>query len=109
MKNLNLKAACLLELSGELTPAARQKLLDKITHDPATHLEYEMMRERYGMFGEMAIPEPSALERKLIPARIKRAVHLALRQREKWASPRSMLVRCAACIAIAAFCAAGWG
>ena len=78
MDNLNLKQTCLLEVSGELTTGARRRLFDEISHDPTACMQYEAVRSAFSILDLLPIPEPSAEERRLIPARIKAANHAAL-------------------------------
>jgi hypothetical protein len=111
MNRLNVKLASLLDASGELDQSARQKLLSQIASDPAASTEYRATQENFCLLGILPIPEPSALERRLIPAMIKRAIARALY--EKKTGLKRLLVRCLggtlALAACAAVCALLWG
>jgi ferric-dicitrate binding protein FerR (iron transport regulator) len=110
MNRLNVKLTSLLDASGELDQSARRKFLSQITNDPAAAAEFRATHENFTLLGVLPIPEPSALERRLIPAMIKRAIGCALQ--EKQARWRRMLVRWAggamALAACAAICTMLW-
>ncbi|HEY4330206.1 MAG TPA: hypothetical protein VGN88_10760 [Phycisphaerae bacterium] len=78
MSKLNLKEASLLDISGELEEGAREELRAKIAVDSADFSEYEKIQENFKLLEHLPIPEPSAAERKRIPAMIKKAIHAAL-------------------------------
>lgn len=106
---LNQKQKCLLDASGELSEAAREALLEEAKNNLQLQAEIEDARERFAVFGALPIPEPSAAERKSIPATIKRAVHGALIEHEKQATPPrrlGLVVRLAAGGLALAACAA---
>ena len=92
----NLKQKCLLDASGELTDAAREALREEAAESPQVKAEYETARENFAVFSALPIPEPSAAERKYIPAMIKRSIHGALLEREKRAGRMALLSRWAA-------------
>ncbi len=94
MNRLTHKEALLLALSGELGDAARRDVMRQVAQDPILNAEYQEAREGMELLATMAIPEPSAEERRRIPATIKKLVHQALQQKE--AGPRFSLGRYAA-------------
>ena len=81
MNNLSLTEACLLDVSGELAPPARQALYDYISQNPDAGIEYEAIRAQFELLGALPIHEPSAVRRREIPAQVKLAIH-ALLQRQ---------------------------
>jgi len=96
----------LLAASGELSPAAQKALLREIKENPEIRAEYESACEDLGVLSILPIPEPSAAERRAIPAEIKRLIHLALEEREKRARWPRVLVRWASAGLAAAACVA---
>jgi hypothetical protein len=80
MSKLNLKQASLLDASGELSSPARHQLMAHISRDSAAQEEYRQTGENFAILQTLPIPEPSAAQRQFIPARIKQAIHRALRQ-----------------------------
>lgn len=86
MSKLNFKEASLLDASGELSRPARRKLMDRIFGDSAAQKEYQAAQENFALLQSLPIPEASALQRQLIPATIKKALHRALHQHEKQAA-----------------------
>jgi len=101
MENLDLKQRSLLELSGELTPAARKDLFDEISNSPASCQEYEQVRDDFALLCMLPIPEPSAEERRSIPAQIKRSIRAGAVRPTKRAGMGRLLVQCAASLLIA--------
>ena len=93
MSNLNLKQMCLLELSGELSPAARRQLLARLANDPEASQLFETLRDQYSVLNVLPIPEPSAEERQRIPRTFKRAIRIALEAPHKSARRARMLIR----------------
>jgi anti-sigma factor RsiW len=83
MSKLNLKQASLLDASGELSSPARRQLIAHISENPAAQDQYRKTSENFAILQSLPFPEPSASQRQLIPARIKHALHRALRQCEK--------------------------
>jgi hypothetical protein len=83
MSKLNLQQASLLDASGELSSPARRQLMAHISAHPDAQEEYRQTCENFAILQELAFPEPSAAQRQLIPARIKHALHRALRQRSR--------------------------
>jgi anti-sigma factor RsiW len=71
----------LLAASGEMSDAARREVLAHVAQDPELNADYQEIREGMELLGNLPIPEPSAAERKEIPATIKKAVHQALQQK----------------------------
>ena len=107
--NLNLQQKSLLEASGELSPSARQKLLQQVQNDPSASADYRAAHRNFAIFDFLPIPEPSAAQRQYIPRMLKNAIHTALAQHEKQAFRTRLLIRCAAgamalaaCVAICA-------
>jgi hypothetical protein len=82
MGRLNLQQASLLDASGELGEVARQKLVIRIVDDPVARRQYEAAQADLAVLQILPMPEPSAAERLAIPAMIKKAIRLALRERE---------------------------
>jgi hypothetical protein len=108
MNRLNVKLASLLDASGELDQSARQKLLSQIANDPAGSAEYRAAQENFAVLGILPMPEASALERRLIPAMIKRAIGRALNEQKArwkrllagWVGGATALAACAALCAL---------
>jgi hypothetical protein len=86
MSKLNFKEASLLDASGELRPATHRQLMARISRDSAAQQQYQESQENLALLASLPIPEPSAAERRAIPARIKQALHRTLRQHEKQAA-----------------------
>ena len=86
MARLNLKLASLLDASGELGEPARQKLAIRIIDDPEACRQHDAAREDLSLLQVFPIPEPSAAERRMIPSMIKKAIRLALLEKEAAAS-----------------------
>jgi hypothetical protein len=108
--NLDLKQKCLLELSGELPPAARKELIHQISNDPEACNTYESVRENYSLLDFLPFVEPSAAERRAIPATIKQLVHGELMRPAIQARRGRLLIRCAAMITIVAMIGTvAWG
>lgn len=80
MSKLNLKQASLLDASGELSAPARRQLMAHISQNPAAQEQYQQSCENFAILQNLPMPEPSAAQRRFIPARIKQAIHRALRQ-----------------------------
>ena len=74
MTRWNLKQASLLELSGELSSAARAKLFEYLRRNPVANSEFQSLRENLQLLQSLPIPEPSAAQRRTIPATIKNAL-----------------------------------
>lgn len=85
MNRLTHKQALLLAASGEMSDAARREVMAHVAQDPELNADYQDIREGMELLGNLPIPEPSAVERREIPATIKKAVHEALHQK---AAPR---------------------
>jgi len=88
---LNFREACLLDASGELTPAAREELLQYLRENPAAASEYHEILETF----EAARPAPqefSARQRFEFPVQIKAAIAGEL-LRQKQAGTRARLIR----------------
>ena len=102
MDNLKLKQTCLLDASGELTPAARKEFIKHISQDPEAYQQYESTYGAFALLGLLPIPEPSAHERRAIPAQIKKAIHAAMAGPVKQARRARMLIRYAALTALLA-------
>ena len=101
MDRLTQKQALLLTVSGEVSPAARRAIMAQVMQDPALNSEYQEMREGMELLSALPIPEPSAAERREIPAFIKQTLRQALQEKE--AASRFLLRRYAAgALAIAA-------
>ena len=108
MNRLNVKLVSLLDASGELDQSARQKLLSQIANDSSASAEYRAAQENFSLLGILPMPEPSALERRLIPAMIKRAIGRALREERArwkrvlagWLGGATALAACAAVCAV---------
>jgi hypothetical protein len=100
MSNLNLKQTCLLDVSGELPPEARKELLGQISNDPAAINQYETIRKDFALLSMLPIPEPSAEERRRIPATIKGAVNAAFAAPVNQARRFGLLTRYAAAAAV---------
>jgi len=98
------KLTSLLDASGELDQSARQKLLSQVANDPAASADYRAAQENFSLLAVLPMPEPSALERRLIPAMIKRALGRALY--EKKAGWKRALFGCAGGALALAACAA---
>src|SRR6476660_2710482 len=81
MMKLNLRQACLLEASGELSTSARKELFDQISQDPAARQEYERVQAELALLRSLPFHEPSAADRRWIPVRIKRAIRRQLLQK----------------------------
>src|SRR4051794_267484 len=82
MYRFNLKEACLLDVSGELSPAAHKELFAYISQNPAARLEYESILRRYSRLQSLPIPEPSAEQRARIPAEIKASIRRTIKQQK---------------------------
>jgi hypothetical protein len=82
----NLRQASLLDASGELGDPARQKLALRLLEDPVARRRHENARDNLALLQILPIPEPSASERRAIPAMIKRAIRLALLEEDAAAS-----------------------
>ncbi len=104
MTRWSLKEACLLDLFGELPPSAREKLLEKMEQNPHLQREYEILRDGLTVLHRLPPHEPSAEDRRKIPAQIKKNLRAALRerQRQERAVRPHLLIRGAA---LAAACA----
>jgi anti-sigma factor RsiW len=72
----------LLAVSGELSDAARRQMMAEVAQDPQLNAEYQDLREQMELLGSMAIPEPSAQERREIPAAIKECLRAALQEKK---------------------------
>src|SRR3954470_11143737 len=82
MYRFNLKEACLLDVSGELSPAAQKELFAYISQNPNARLEYESIRRRFDRLQSLPIPEPSAEQRARIPAEIKASIRHTIKQQK---------------------------
>ena len=80
MMKFNLRQACLLEASGELSTSSRKELFDQISQDPAARQEYERIQAELELLRTLPFHEASAADRRWIPARIKRAIRRQLVQ-----------------------------
>jgi hypothetical protein len=82
MGRLTLRQASLLDASGELGEPARQKLARRIVEDSKARDQYEAAQDNLAVLQILPMPEPSAAERRAIPAMIKKAIRLALLAKE---------------------------
>jgi hypothetical protein len=83
MSKLNFQQASLLDASGELSSPARRQLMAHISANSAAQEQYQQTYENFAILQNLPFPEPSAAQRQLIPARIKHALHRALRQHSR--------------------------
>lgn len=98
MRKWTLKDACLLDVFGELPPAAHDKLARKLDENPAFRRTHDELSRDADILRSLPIHEPSALDRQRIPSQIKQALHRSLfqQQREKWTRRARLLIRRAA-------------
>jgi len=97
MTRFNFKEACLLDASGELSPTARQQLAAYLSENPAAHLEYEAIRERFETLQSLPLIKISRFQQLEVPAQLKEKLHAAslAQAREKKAVTRRRLIQCA--------------
>lgn len=81
MNRLTHKQALLLAASGEMSDAARREVMAHVAQDPELNADYQDIREGMELLGNLPIPEPSAAERRKIPATLKKAIHEALQKK----------------------------
>ena len=69
----NPKQKSQLAASGELSPLALKNFLEEVAENPDLKAEYDAACREFDVLGVLPIPEPSAAERRAIPARMPRA------------------------------------
>ncbi len=84
-KHLSLSQTCLLDVSGELGPKAREHLQQHVATYPAAHLEYELVRGRFAMLQSLPKIEDQMdqVSKARIAAKIKKGIHQTLDAQRK--------------------------
>src|ERR1700743_3039144 len=82
MTRLNLVAASLLHLSGELGPKARGELLDHLEKNHTAQTKFDAIAADYGMLSSLPMPTLSEGDKARVMGRLKRAIHGQLDRRQ---------------------------
>jgi hypothetical protein len=83
MTRLNLIDTSLLEASGELDPAARQRLMDYFERHPGAQAQFQTLKAEMELLRSLPRPRLTEEQKALYSGNIKQGIHRKLRAQER--------------------------